>query len=123
MGKFLREQYDGIIAPQLQVALQDCAAAPAILSRALGWARQVALLGEGIEKDFQAEINKTSRHTIKSRSNAGGAGRLQDRMDPSYGQVWCAVSISLLLFGPAAARGLPLSSSLPAHRLVPPAMT
>ena len=56
MGEFLREGYDRFIAPQLPNALQDCAAAPAILSKALGWLRQVQLLGIG--EQFQAENTK-----------------------------------------------------------------
>jgi len=53
MGEFLREGYDRFIGPQLPIALTDCDAAPAILSRALGWLRQVQLLGYGDR--FQAE--------------------------------------------------------------------
>jgi hypothetical protein len=56
MRGFLREAYDSFIAPQLPTALTDCAAAPAILSKALGWSRQVQLmLGETA---FTAEIDK-----------------------------------------------------------------
>jgi hypothetical protein len=53
MGEFLREAYDRFIAPQLPIALQDCEAARPILSKALGWLRQVQLLGYG--EQFQAE--------------------------------------------------------------------
>lgn len=56
MGEFLREAYDRFIAPQLPIALQDCAAAPSILSKALGWLRQVQLLG--YDAQFQAESAK-----------------------------------------------------------------
>lgn len=53
MGEFLREAYDRFIGPQLPIALTNCEAAPAILSKALGWLRQVQLLGYGDR--FQAE--------------------------------------------------------------------
>jgi hypothetical protein len=53
MGEFAREYYDRFIGPQLPVALQDCKAAPEILSKAVGWMRQVTLLA--MEKDFEAE--------------------------------------------------------------------
>lgn len=56
MGDFAREAYDSFIAPQLPVALQDCNAAPAILSKANEWSRQVQLLHS--EQKFQAEIQK-----------------------------------------------------------------
>ncbi len=56
MSEFLREAYDSFIAPQLPIALEDCAKAPAILSRALSWARQAELLG--VEDEFRAEIDK-----------------------------------------------------------------
>ena len=56
MMGFSREAYDSFIAPQLPTALNDCAAAPAILSRALGWSRQVQLMW-GQER-FSAEIQK-----------------------------------------------------------------
>ncbi len=56
MSEFLREAYDSFIAPQLPIALEDCAKAPAILSRALSWARQAELLG--MEDEFRAEIDK-----------------------------------------------------------------
>ncbi len=53
MIEFAREWYDRFIAPQLPIALQDCEAAPEILSKALSWLRQVTLLG--IDKEFQSE--------------------------------------------------------------------
>ncbi|MCX6060407.1 MAG: hypothetical protein NTW69_19960 [Chloroflexi bacterium] len=56
MGDFLREGYDSFIAPQLPIALQNCEAAPAILSKALGWLRQVQLLG--YDEQFSAENTK-----------------------------------------------------------------
>jgi len=56
MGEFLREGYDRFIAPQLPIALQDCEAARPILSKALGWLRQVQLLG--YDGQFQAESAK-----------------------------------------------------------------
>jgi hypothetical protein len=56
MSEFLREAYDRFIAPQLPMALQDCEAARPILSKALGWLRQVQLLGLG--EQFSAENNK-----------------------------------------------------------------
>lgn len=56
MGEFLREGYDRFIAPQLPVALQDCEAARPILSKALGWLRQVQLLGYDVQ--FQSERAK-----------------------------------------------------------------
>jgi hypothetical protein len=55
IGEFLREAYDRFIAPQLPTALQDCEAARPILSKALGWLRQVQLLGYGDR--FQTENN------------------------------------------------------------------
>ena len=65
MGEFLRGAYNSCIGPQLPTALVDCDAAPAILSKALGWLRQVQLLG--YEKDFQPEsalITKTMEQAI-----------------------------------------------------------
>jgi hypothetical protein len=56
MRDFLREGYDRFIAPQLPIALQNCDAAGPILSKALGWLRQVQLLGFG--EEFQAENTK-----------------------------------------------------------------
>ena len=54
--EFLREAYNRIIAPQLPLALQDCEAARPILSKALGWLRQVQLFG--YEGQFEAESGK-----------------------------------------------------------------
>jgi hypothetical protein len=56
MSEFLREGYDRFIGPQLPMALQDCEAARPILSKALGWLRQVQLLGLG--EQFLAENNE-----------------------------------------------------------------
>jgi hypothetical protein len=56
MGEFLREAYDSIIAPQLPIALRDCEAARPILSKALGWLRQVQLLG--LDSKFQSESGR-----------------------------------------------------------------
>jgi hypothetical protein len=56
MGGFLREAYDSFIAPQLPIALQNCEAASSILSKALGWLRQVQLLG--YDSEFQSESTK-----------------------------------------------------------------
>jgi hypothetical protein len=53
MAEYSREYYDRFIASQLSIAVQDCEAAPGIMSKALGWLRQVNLLG--VEKDFQSE--------------------------------------------------------------------
>ena len=55
MGDFAREAYDRFIVPQLPVALQDCNAAPAILSKANEWSKQVQLL---YKQRLQAEIQK-----------------------------------------------------------------
>jgi uncharacterized protein (TIGR02145 family) len=55
--KMAREAYDKFVAPLLPVALNDCAKAPAILSRALGCARQMALMGWN-ETIFEAEYQK-----------------------------------------------------------------
>jgi hypothetical protein len=41
---FLREAYDSFVGPELPVALKDCDKATAIMSKALGWARQVQLM-------------------------------------------------------------------------------
>ena len=65
MGEFLREGYDSFIAAQLPNALQDCEAARPILSKALGWLRQVQLLRQ--DGQFQAErakIMETMSHAI-----------------------------------------------------------
>lgn len=59
MGDFLHEAYTSFIAPQLSTALNNCDAAPAILSRALGWLRQVQLLG--FDKEFQPESTKITK--------------------------------------------------------------
>jgi len=70
MGAFLRGAYDGCIGPQLPTALEDCDAAPAILSKALGWLRQVQLLG--YEKDFQPEsalITETMEQALENCYN------------------------------------------------------
>ena len=56
MIEFLREAYESFIAPQLPIALQDCKKAPAILSRALSWARQATLMTG--EDEFGPEIDK-----------------------------------------------------------------
>jgi hypothetical protein len=56
MEGFSREAYDSFIGPQLPTALKDCAAAPGILSRAIGWVRQVQLLYH--ETKFKAEQDK-----------------------------------------------------------------
>ncbi len=58
MSEFLREAYDSFIAPLLPIALKDCAKAPAIISKALAWARQATLLGEANGNEFKAEVDK-----------------------------------------------------------------
>ncbi len=60
ISEFLRQAYDSFIAPQLPIALEDCDKAPAIISKALGWARQASLLGQTNENgnEFKAEIDK-----------------------------------------------------------------
>ena len=56
MIEFLREAYESFIAPQLPIALEDCEKAPAIISKALGWARQATLMTG--EDEFRTEIAK-----------------------------------------------------------------
>ena len=57
LEKIAREAYDKFVAPLLPIALNDCAKAPANLSRALSWSRQVSLMGWN-ETIFQAEYQK-----------------------------------------------------------------
>lgn len=56
MNGFMREAYTSFIAPQLPRALTDCEAAKSILSQAIGWVRQVELMGSSDE--FAPEIAK-----------------------------------------------------------------
>ncbi len=86
---FLREAYDRFIGPELPIALEDCNRAPAIMSKALGWARQVQLMAnkdsaQGAELQALAEgiINTYEKVKIKcwraykAVGNYGQAGPL-----------------------------------------------
>jgi hypothetical protein len=72
MSGFLREAYDSFIAPQLPIALEDCAKAPAILSRALGWARQAELRGGTDQNTFRADIAKVMETYQKFKEKCTG---------------------------------------------------
>jgi hypothetical protein len=67
--EFLREAYNSFVAPQLPIALTDCERAPAILSRALGWAQQAELLGGSVQNEFRAEIDKVKDTYEKFKEN------------------------------------------------------
>ena len=80
MSEFLREAYDRFIAPQLPIALADCAKAPAILSRALSWARQAEFLG--MDDEFRAEIDKIIQtyEQVKEKCNRNYVGEGKYRL-------------------------------------------
>jgi hypothetical protein len=91
MGAFSREAYDSFIGPQLPVALQDCAAMPGILSRALGWARQVQLLWG--ETKFKAEVDKILQTWNQAKVNCTRCYKVVDPGPPtSYSGTVCDFS-------------------------------
>jgi hypothetical protein len=89
MIEFLREAYDRFIAPQLPIALEDCAKAPAIISKALAWARQATLMAG--EEVFQAEISKVieTYEQVKEKCNQNytGEGKFRTSGEQSGMQV------------------------------------
>lgn len=51
MNSFLREAYDSFVGPELPIALKDCDKAHDIMSKALGWARQVQMMASADTKE------------------------------------------------------------------------
>jgi len=89
MIEFLREAYDRFIAPQLPIALEDCEKAPAIISKALGWARQATLMAG--EEVFGPEIAKIieTYELVKEKciQNYTGEGKYRISVEQSAIQV------------------------------------
>ncbi len=86
---YLHEGYNRFVAPKLETATQDCDAAPAILSKALSFLRQVQLMQDASE--FQKESNQIYDTIDKVKAKcqaykASGAGE---------GVVWSGVVCSL----------------------------
>lgn len=88
MKDFLRQAYDNFIAPQLPIALEDCAKAPEIISKALGWARQAEFLA-GDELRAQIDNVMATYEQVKEKCNQNytGEGKFRTAGDSSGFQV------------------------------------
>lgn len=93
MRDFKREAFDRFIGPELPKALEDCEKGRSILSKALGWSRQIQLLGSANEaNEFQPEIDAINK-TVRNYKIKCGTGFI---VDQSNGPVRLSGSICSL---------------------------
>ncbi len=84
MKEFLRQAYDSFIAPQLPIALEDCAKAPEIISKALGWARQAEFLaGDELRAQIDNVIATYEQVKEKCNQNYTGEGKYRTSAETS----------------------------------------
>jgi hypothetical protein len=88
MKEFLRQAYESFIAPQLPIALEDCAKAPEIISKALGWARQAEFLaGNELRAQIDNVIATYEQVKEKCNQNYTGEGKFRTSGEQSALQV------------------------------------
>ncbi len=95
----LRQYYDSVLASELEVARKNCSRSKAIVPRALGWARQVQLLG--FDAAFQKEINNVMSALVDALVNCYNESfdRCVSENDPTQVQQLLGFARQLALLG------------------------